>query len=196
MDLQVGTADEVRLEIEKKRTRQWHAVLEPVTVISVHAQPYRLAVHLPMPEGKEQAAGINITLEDEQGKKETVHYMVGSLQADGQQVIRDRRFVRVLLPLPHKEIGYYTVSVACSHPEPVFDNNAHSLQKSARLIITPDSCHMPEQLQTGKTWGIALNLYALRSRTELGSRRLERPAENRALAFRLERGSGRHQPAA
>jgi 4-alpha-glucanotransferase len=167
MDLAVGNADQVRLEIEKKRTRQWHEVLEPVKVISVHAQPHRLAVHLPMPEGKDHAAGITVTLEDEQGEKESIHYTGDSLQAGGQQAIQDRRFVRFLIPLPQKEIGYYTVSVSCAHSEPLF-NNERSLEKSGRLIITPDSCHMPGKLQTGKTWGLAVNLYAIRSERNWG----------------------------
>lgn len=168
MGLHVGTPDEVRLEIEKKRTRPWQTVLDPVTVISVHAQPHRLAVYMPMPDGKEQAAGIDASIEDEQGDQENIHFPSGSFPIDGQQVVRDRRFVRVLLPLPQKAIGYYTISVACSHPEPVFDNGGRSLEKTARLIITPDSCHMPERLQAGKTWGVALNMYALRSERNWG----------------------------
>ena len=74
MDLQVGTTEEIDQEIERKKLRQWQRMLDPVTVISVHAQPHRLAVHLPMPEGREQAAEITLTVEDEQGKKESVHY--------------------------------------------------------------------------------------------------------------------------
>ncbi len=168
MDLRVESTEDVSREIEKKINRQWHAMLDPVTVISVHDQPYRLAVHLPMPEGREQAAEIRLTVEEEQGTKETINYPAGTLQVDEQRVINDRRFVRIHVPLIPKGIGYYTVSVACSHPEPVFDNGGSSLEKSVRLIIAPDSCYLPEQLQTGKTWGVAVNLYALRSERNWG----------------------------
>ena len=168
MDLHVGTVQEVTGEIEKIKTRQWHAVLEPVTVISVHSQPYRLAVYLALPDGKEQATEAALTLEDEQGKRETFHFPAGTLQVNEQQIIEGRRFVRILLPLPQKEMGYYRVSVTCSHPEPVFGDNSCSLERSARLIVAPDACYMPEQLQTGKTWGVAANLYALRSERNWG----------------------------
>jgi 4-alpha-glucanotransferase len=168
MGLLVGTAQEVALEIEKKKARKWHAVLDPVTVISVNSQPYLLAVHLALPVGKEQTAETTLSLEDEQGKRETLHFPAGTLEVNEQRIIEDRRFARFLLPLPQKEIGYYRVTVICSHPEPVFDNNTHSLERSARLIVGPDSCYMPEHLQTGKTWGVAANLYALRSARNWG----------------------------
>ncbi len=168
MDLRVGTVQEVFREIEKKKIGQWNAVLDPVTVISLNSQPYRLAVRLALPDGKEQTAETTLTLEDEQGKREALHFPAGTLQVSDQRIIEDRRFVAILLPLPHLEMGYYQVSVTCSHPEPVFDNNACSLESSARLIVAPDSCYMPEQLQTGKTWGVAVNLYALRSERNWG----------------------------
>lgn len=163
-----GTREDIIRGIEKKTLRLWRAVLDPVTVISVRDQPYRLAVHLPMPEGKEQAAGIVLTVEDEEGKRQTIDFPAGTLKAEDQRMIDNRRFVRILLSIPSREIGYYTLSVACSHPEPVFGNGACPLERSARLIIAPDSCYMPEQLRTGRTWGVALNLYALRSERNWG----------------------------
>jgi len=169
MGLLVGTAQEVALEIEKKKTRQWHTVLDPVTVISVNSQPYLLAMHLALPDGKEQAAETSLAVEDEQGKRETLHFPAGTLEVNEQRIIDGRRFVRILFPLPPREIGYYRVSVTCSHPEPVFGNNTYSVARSARLIVGPDSCYMPAQLQTGKTWGVAINLYALRSARNWGS---------------------------
>jgi len=168
MDLLVGTVQEVSREIEKIKTRQWSTVLDPVTVISVHHQPHCLAVHLALADGKEQAAETTLTLEDEQGKGETLHFRAGTLQVNEQRIIEDRRFVKILFPLPQKEMGYYRVSVTISHPDPVFDNNARSLERSARLIVAPDSCYMPEQLHAGKTWGVAANLYALRSERNWG----------------------------
>ena len=35
--------------------------------------------------------------------------------------------------------------------------------KPKQIWAAPDACYMPDQLQTGKTWGVAVNLYALRS---------------------------------
>ena len=168
MGMHVGTAGEVSREIEKKKMRQWHDLLDPVTIISVHAQPYRLALHLPMPEGREQTTEIKLTVEDEQGSMENIDFRAGTLQIAEEQTIGGRRFVRIMLPLPPKEMGYYRVSAACRHQDPVLDKVVRSLEGSARLIITPDSCYMPEQLQTGKTWGLAVNLYALRSERNWG----------------------------
>ncbi len=168
MGFPVGTAEDISRGIVKKKMQPWHAVLDPVTIISVHAQPHRLSMHLPVPEGKEHAASIVLTVEDEAGKKQTIDFPAGTLKVEEQQIIDDRRIVRILLSIPEREIGYYTLSVTCSHPDPVFGNGACSLDRSARLIITPDSCYMPEKLGTGRTWGIAANLYAFRSEQNWG----------------------------
>ncbi len=168
MGLRVGAAEDVLQEIEKMRTRQWLALLDPVTVISVLSQPYYLPMYLALPEGKEQGTEIRLDLEDEQGKREELRFPAVTLQKTEEKHIGGRRIVRMLLPLPRKEMGYYRVHLACSHPEPVFEGGGSSLRGSARFIVTPDSCYMPEQLQAGKTWGIAVNLYALRSARNWG----------------------------
>ncbi len=153
MDLRVGTPEAVLLEIEKKRMRPWQSVLAPVSVISVTAQPYELPVHLPLPEGKEQTALVSLTIEDERGKKDTREYALSGVRVEQQQVINGQRFLRVLLPLPRKDLGYYRLRLSCS-----------PLERTGRLIVTPDACYMPEQLQDNKkAWGVAVNLYALRS---------------------------------
>ena len=168
MGLHIGTVQEVAREIEKIETRQWHAVLDPVTVISVNNQPHSLAAHLALPEGMEQTTEITLTLEDEQGKRETLQFPAGTVQVNEERNIDGRRFVKILFLLPQEEMGYYRVFLTCSHQSPGFDRGAASLEGSTRLIVTPDSCYMPEQLQAGKTWGIALNLYALRSEQNWG----------------------------
>lgn len=168
MGLHIGTVQEVARELEKTKTRQWRALVDPVTIISVHSQPHSLAVHFSPAEGGEQATEIALTLEDERGKRETLHFPAGALQKNEERNIDGRRFVRILLPLPEKELGYYRIGLSCSHRPPVSGNGAGSLEGSGLLIVTPDSCYMPEQLRTGKTWGIALNLYALRSERNWG----------------------------
>jgi 4-alpha-glucanotransferase len=168
MGLKVGTADDVRGELSAVRFRPWLGIVDPVFVISINAQPFHLPVHIPLPDGKEQAAEISVVIEDEQGGEKTVKHTAGELQMDGQQFIADRRYVRYPISLPELDLGYYTLALTCSHSEPVFGTDVHLLRKSARLIVAPDSCYMPEQLQTGKTWGIAVNLYAMRSERNWG----------------------------
>ncbi len=168
MGLRADTAGDVQREIEKMRTRQWRSLLEPVTVISVQSQPYYLPMYLAVSEGEEQGAEIRLSIEDEQGKREDLQFAGSSLQKTEERRIDNVRIVRMLLPLPQKEMGYYRVQLACSHRSPVFEGGRSSLEGSSRFIIAPDACFMPEQLQTGKTWGIGVNLYALRSMRNWG----------------------------
>ncbi len=168
MGLQVRTVEAVCAEIARKRVGLWCAVLDPVTVISVHAQPHPLTVYLPLPEGREHTAELRVTVEDERGKKESLHFPAGSLHVEARQVIQGQNIARIVLPLVIKELGYYTISLVCLHPEPVLGNGVSSLQKTARLIIAPDACHMPEKLRDEKMWGVSVNLYALRSKHNWG----------------------------
>jgi 4-alpha-glucanotransferase len=168
MGLQVGSLEEASREILKIRLRSWLGILDPVFVVSVNAQPLHLPVHVPLPEGKEGEAEIVVEIENEQGGKETVTCAGTGMKINEQRIIDDRRYVRVPVSLPPQDLGYYAIAVTCSHREPVFDAGAQTIRKSARLIITPDTCHMPDRLQNGKSWGIAVNLYALRSERNWG----------------------------
>ncbi len=169
MHLTTATVEELRSEIERIKLRPWLCVLEPVTVISVSDQPHVLAVHLPLPPGADTTTDISVTVEDEQGRKDIVRLEPGAFTIDEHRIIKGRRFVRVKLSLPPKDPGYYTVYTVGSNPEPIFETGGQSLQASGRLIIAPDACYMPEELQSGRTWGVAVNLYAVRSRRNWGA---------------------------
>jgi len=61
------------------------------------------------------------------------------------------------------EIGFHVLTVMCRHPETIFPGASKTIQKTSRLIITPDACNMPPALQNGRAWGRSVNLYAIRS---------------------------------
>ena len=87
---------------------------------------------------------------------------------------RDRHVVEGELPgdLPH---GYHRL-----HPE------GHATAATQSLIVSPGHCFLPDNL---RTWGFAAQVYAARSRAELGDRR-PRPISARIGRFTKRLGGG------
>lgn len=85
----------------------------------------------------------------------------GSVRIEDLEVMRrgevaQRQFVRYELPLPvDLPLGYHQLLVV---PET-------GASTCCSLIVTPPRCHEPASLQTGsqRVWGVAVQLYALRS---------------------------------
>lgn len=139
-------------ELLQRRLKPWNRFIEPSMVVSVACQPVSIAIHLKCDEADEKALLITYSLKDEKGN--TDEMSLEGISPTAINVINGIRYVRVKLPLKDKlAIGYYDVAVQCN-----------GIKGVMRLIISPDECFSPE----GRTWGITLNLYSLRSKRNWG----------------------------
>jgi 4-alpha-glucanotransferase len=164
MKMKIDSVEDLQAEIRKLRGRPWNNFMEPVKVISVQEQPFALPVYVPVPEGMENSLSLCWSLEDEQGERVDFIVPPAAVTVEDQAWIDGVRYIKTLLrDTVVRDIGYYSVKVICEHPEAVFPGGQRSLHKSSRLIITPDQCYMPPELQEGRTWGPVVNLYAVRS---------------------------------
>jgi len=170
MRLNIETAEDIANEISKKRWKSWKGFLEPVHVISVNAPAVLIPVYIPVNEGEESRLAISCSLEDE--SVHTVlqkHKIIGKdIAISEQQWIDGKRYIKVFLHIEHRDIGYYVLRVECKHPDKIFPEKSNKLQKTSRIIITPDVCYLPENLRNGKAWGLSINLYAIRSEQNWG----------------------------
>lgn len=169
MGMNIDSTEGLSGEIRRLRGRPWNHFVEPVKVISVHDQPFSLPVFVPVPEGEERRLSFSWSVEDEQGKR--LEYLLSgeAVAVSGQNWVDGVRYVEVRLQDGvARDIGYYFVSVLCRHPDPVFPGGQSSLQKTSRVIVAPDRCYLPPELEAGRTWGLAVNLYALRSSRNWG----------------------------
>ncbi len=164
MKLSIGSADDVRREIGKRKWRPWRDFIEPVVVTSVNTQPVSIPVCLPLREGVEKGLRIIWTVTDEQNHCDTYSVSGEDIIIMEEKRIDGERHVKVnLRDNRTRDIGYYEVHVECSYPEPVFPGGKGHCARTARLILSPDTCYMPPELQNGRAWGLSLNLYAVRS---------------------------------
>jgi 4-alpha-glucanotransferase len=148
--------EDAEAELKTRQLHPWNRLIEPVMVVSVNDQPASIPVYFPLPEGSERGVSIQFGFRDENGALE--EGILSGIRPSDTRHIEEIRHVKVDLPnRQDRPLGYYTLTVRCRiHSE--------EISGSMRLIITPDNCYMPEH----NTWGISINLYALRSQKNWG----------------------------
>ena len=144
---------------------QWETVLPPVQVVSISDEPLRIPLQLPQALLEDQPGHLNNrnlswTLKLEGGRQHSDHFSPAALPVlerhhiDGRTWLRYSLELRVNLPP-----GYHQVIVQAE------DRELARMQ----LIIAPHQCYQPAALaNSGRLWGPAVQLYALRSEHNWG----------------------------
>ncbi len=169
MKIKIDSLEEIIKEINKRKWGPWKSFIEPVCVISVNDQPLKIPVYIPIQEGEESKLALSYTIEDENGQREEFTLLEDAITVAEQQWIDGTRYIKTnLFEMARRDIGYYEVQVECRHPDNIFPGAVSILKKKSRIIVTPDSCYIPSELQNGRTWGLSVNLYSIRSSKNWG----------------------------
>jgi 4-alpha-glucanotransferase len=178
MRLDVDSADDIAKEIDHRKWRPWQSVIEPVHILSVNDQPLTIPVYIPLNQGEEAELVVTWSIEEEDKKKtegfsgqgHTLITISGNdLTILEEQWIDNKRYVKFgLSDMTQRDLGYYRIDIEFKHPENIFTGGKNVVTKRSRLIITPDTCYIPPELEKGKTWGLSVNLYAIRSNENWG----------------------------
>lgn len=169
MGIAVDDEDVVRREISLRQGRPWNRLVEPVHVISVSAQPTEISFCLPVSAEALPGLSIAMTIQDEHGQTCSLSYSGAEIVPLDHAMVDGHPHIRVLLKdNARRGIGYYQVSICCSHQLPVLPQGRTACDGETLLIITPDACYLPPSLEQGKTWGVSSNLYAIRSASNCG----------------------------
>ncbi len=162
MGVAAGSDEEIAASISRIRDRSWTRILPPVAVCSVNRQPIVLAVAFPVAASALPGFALKGELTDESGL--TVDIMIGPdpLPVHEERQLEGRSIVRTEIALDHVlEKGYYNFRLEAA-------GEAASFSAETRLIVTPDSCYLPTEEGQERTWGLSVNLYALRSQGNWG----------------------------
>lgn len=169
MNMKLDSPEEIKQEIEERRERPWKTFVEPVKVISENEQPLAIPVYVPVGEGEERRLTLSWSLKDERGERVESVLSGDAVSISEQHHIDGIRYAKInLLEEKRLNIGYYEMDVQCIHPDPIFQGGKNRLQKKVKVIIAPDACYLPPELQEGKTWGLSINLYSIASRRNWG----------------------------
>ncbi len=181
MRINIESEEEVLREINRVRAYPWDSIIEPVQIFSINNQPIHIPIYIQVDEGKEKGLIISWDYSEQNLNEESISSKKVIKSRQSFEISPDyinncekkwfdgKRFVKIFLPINNRlDIGYYRLSVECKHPEKIFPANKNKISKTSKIIITPDRCYMPPELENKKTWGLSINLYALRSEKNWG----------------------------
>lgn len=163
MGLRVANRAELIEELAGWENRPWLRGCEPVHVVRLGraAGTWSLCVPCEVPDDAVLQVCWSLQLEFEERPREGVEGP--GLRIEETRMIHGRRFVRVALSTPPDlPIGYHSVT-ACAKA------GSAKVDATCRFIVAPERCYIPDQLHHGaRWWGIALQLYSLRSHRNWG----------------------------
>src|SRR5574341_1271817 len=164
MGVRAVTEEDLQKELVDVRARPWRALCDPVLVAGSGAPGACWSLRLPVDEGEESLVRLRWEVRDEEGRLCHKAETGLSMEPAETYVLEGQRHLRVELPLPPGlEMGYYDLAAYAVTPKRFLDG-------ALRLIVVPDQCFVPPSLLEGRRiWGLALQLYALRSGRNWGA---------------------------
>ncbi len=143
--------------------RPWVQGCDPVRIVRLGQDPGTWSLHVPCESSDDARVKVHWCIYAESGEKRHEREEGPGLTVEETRVISGRRSIRLTLVLPRDlPLGYYEVKVCAQ-------GGSTSAEAKFRLIVAPDRCYIPDALQKGgRVWGIALQLYSLRSARNWG----------------------------
>lgn len=164
MKMKIDSEEDAVKEIHERKWKPWRSFIEPVHVVSVKEQPFKVPVYIPIHEGEEKRLSLSWSIESENGQRDEFLISGENLTISEQQWINGIRYIKInIQDTGNRDIGYYVIHIECKHPENIFPEGTNLLKKTSRIVVTPDTCFIPPELHNRRTWGLSVNLYSIRS---------------------------------
>lgn len=164
MGFNVDSRETLVQELARLDEAPWSRTCDGVTVVQLGAANPHWIFRLASEGNDEHKLRIAWEIRNEAGV--VVHQGESGPGLSPQEVkyLRGGRHAAFAIPLPGSlEAGYYDVVASakgCRSP----------VEGALRLIVAPPHCYLPEAfLQSRKVWGLAVQLYSLRSATNWGA---------------------------
>lgn len=143
--------------------RWWVQGCEPVSVMRIGQPSGEWALHVRCEPSDDARLQVRWALHDENGEQQYEQQEGPGLRIQEERVIHNHRYVRLIFVLPGDlPIGYYHATVRVQ-------GGTEPVTRQFRLIVAPARCYVPESFRAGgRTWGLALQLYSLRSERNWG----------------------------
>lgn len=163
MGIRIDTEQDISEAIANMYDKQWLSFIEPVKVLSVKNQPFVLSLFIPINAGEEGRLVFYCQIKSEDGNTNYFTLYRDSVNISAEKWINNQRYIKIdIYDNTQRDIGYYSCQVRCV-------GAIRELSGESRIIITPDACYIPTELEKGrKFWGLSLNLYSIRSSLNWG----------------------------
>ncbi len=164
MGLRVESADGLRRALADCADAPWRQACDPAQVVRADEPAGRWSVRMPAQEEEDLSIVLSWDVRDEAGVLRQSGQAGPGLVPVEARAVDGVRHVRFELPVPaNLSIGYYNVTVKGV-------SESRQVEGALRLIVTPAACHMlPESEDGNRLWGLAVQLYALRSARNWGA---------------------------
>jgi 4-alpha-glucanotransferase len=138
--------------------RPWVQGCDPVRIVRLGQDPGNWSLHMMCESVDEARLQVHWLIHAENGEKRHEREEGPGLTVEDTRVISGRRYIRLAFALPQTLLlGYYEVKVWAQ-------GGSASAEAKFCLIVAPDRSYLPDMLQKGaRLWGVALQLYSLRS---------------------------------
>lgn len=152
MHLQIADEGQTRATLDELESREWLRAVPPVVVAYLQPDSAEITVPVVLPRSTHQIRWL-LTLEDDGSRSGAANFQ--ELALVGSRGYEGRVYERRALVLDSIPSGYHTFALEG------FD--AH-----LSLIVTPARCWLPPEAADRRLWGVAANLYLLRSQHNWG----------------------------
>ncbi|MCK6498045.1 MAG: 4-alpha-glucanotransferase [Nitrospira sp.] len=163
MGFRAGSRDGLVASLRALDDAAWQQPCDPILLLHEGYQAVSWSLRVPVEVEEEQRVVVAWSIVDEQGTVVHRDEVGPHLPIREVREVDGRRMVRLELPLREKlGLGYYDLAV-------VTTGHRVGITGALRLVVAPTQCYVPESLQRGgRVWGLAVQLYALRSQTNWG----------------------------
>lgn len=143
--------------------RPWVQGCDPVRILRLGEAPGFWSLCVPCESADDAVVRVHWFLCAENGERCHEREEGPGLTSAETRSIDGRRYIRLTFGLPPDlPLGYYEARV---HAQ----GGSADVNVRFRLIVAPDRCYVPESFQQGgRLWGVALQLYSLRSERNWG----------------------------
>lgn len=147
MGIPAGTGGEIAASLVMLAEEPWRAVLPPV-IVATQGRAIEVPLRLPM---NVAARSMRWSVDRETGERESGECALDALAIEhaggpARSPVALRR-----LRLPAQPMGYHHLRLETAS------------EATARLIVAPPQCHLPPDVAARKCWGIAAQLYSLKT---------------------------------
>ncbi len=164
MGYRVDSREALAQELVTWDEAPWRQPCDPILILKQGYENARWSLRLPLDGGEEQRLIVAWQLTDEKG--EVIHEEEAGPRLVPQEVryLAGNRHARLELPvLPNLALGYYDLAAATR-------GGKTETKGTLRVVVTPPHCYVPDILaRGGKVWGLAVQLYSLRSLSNWGA---------------------------
>lgn len=152
MRIAAGTEAEIAASLGALAEAPWREVLPPV-IIAPEGREIEVPVRLPL---NGAAHSLRWFIDRETGEEEKGECSLDSVAVEATGEAAGSSIGLRRLKLPGQPLGYHHLRIETQG------------EAAARLIVAPQRCHLPPDFGARKFWGIAAQLYALRSEQDWG----------------------------